>query len=85
MEVWSKKLLFHIPVCSGLFLLRARKGQKMTRHMRVKQVSSYLGVATSTIWSWCKAGNFPSPLKLSPKATVWDKDEIDKFIASKRV
>jgi predicted DNA-binding transcriptional regulator AlpA len=52
--------------------------------MRVKQVSSYLGVATSTIWSWCKAGNFPTPLKLSPKATVWDKDEIDKFIASKR-
>jgi len=56
----------------------------MTRHLRVKQVAIYLGVAKSTVWSWCKAGKFPLPFKLSAKATVWDKDEIDKFLATKR-
>jgi predicted DNA-binding transcriptional regulator AlpA len=47
-------------------------------------VAIYLGVAKSTVWSWCKAGKFPLPFKLSAKATVWDKDEIDKFLATKR-
>jgi predicted DNA-binding transcriptional regulator AlpA len=37
----------------------------------------------ATIWRWVKEGNFPRPIKLGPKTTVWNLDEIEVFLAQR--
>ncbi len=49
--------------------------------MRVKQVSAQTGLAVSTIWKYVKSGEFPKPHKLSIRVTVWNSEDIDKWIA----
>jgi prophage regulatory protein len=52
-----------------------------TGFVRLKQVLSVVPVGRSTWWSWCKSGKAPSPVKLSPKITVWRAEDIRAFIA----
>jgi predicted DNA-binding transcriptional regulator AlpA len=60
------------------------------RYYRVNQIGStskrqgLIGANPSTIWRWAADGKFPKPIKLSEKVTVWDANEIDAWIASKR-
>ena len=49
--------------------------------LRVKQVAEQTGLAVSTIWKYVKYGDFPKPHKLSIRVTVWNSDDIDKWIA----
>lgn len=37
-------------------------------------------VSKSTIWESVKNGSFPSPIKLSPKITVWRVSDIRSYI-----
>lgn len=52
----------------------------MQRAMRVKDVASYLGVGVSTVWRWVKEGKLPSGRQLSPRVTVWLKEELDNYL-----
>jgi prophage regulatory protein len=60
------------------------------RYYRINQIGStpkrrgLLPVHPTTIWRGVKDGKFPKPIKLSEKVTVWDANEIDAWIASKR-
>ena len=39
-----------------------------------------LPVSPATIWRWVREGRFPKPFKLGEQTTVWDADEVDKFL-----
>lgn len=46
---------------------------------RPKEVAKYLSIGLSTVWSMAKNGKLTS-IKLSPKVTVFDKNEIDSLV-----
>lgn len=48
--------------------------------MRVKQGAAYLGIAESTFWRWVKEGKLPKGTRLSARATVWMKEDLEKFL-----
>lgn len=51
-------------------------------YLRPQQVAVKLGVNVATVWRWVldKRKNFPQPIKLSYKVTVFAEHEIDAFI-----
>jgi prophage regulatory protein len=57
-----------------------KRKENMSRFLRIKEVMNKTGIARSTIWLWVKEDKFPKPIKLSPRITVWDNNEIDKWM-----
>lgn len=50
--------------------------------MRAKEVAEYLGIGLSTVWLYAKQGKL-KPINLSSRVTVFQKSDIDAFIASR--
>jgi len=55
----------------------------MSNFIRLKDVIKKTSIARSTVLLWVKENRFPKPIKLSPKVTIWDESEIDKWIKDK--
>lgn len=52
----------------------------MTRQfLRLPQVEAIVGLKKSSIYKLVKAGQFPAPIKLSPKASAWPSDEVESW------
>ena len=49
--------------------------------LRQAQVLTFVPFSAATLWRRCKAGDFPKPLKLSTRVTVWRADEVRAWIA----
>lgn len=49
--------------------------------LRLKQVMQVVPVSKSTIWQWVKDGKFPAPTHLSKRCTVWNSEDVQKFMA----
>ena len=54
------------------------------KYYRAKEVAEYLGVTTTTIWNYAKEGRL-TPKKLSPQATVFDIEEVEKLFDNDEV
>ncbi|MEI6213375.1 MAG: AlpA family phage regulatory protein [Desulfuromonadales bacterium] len=54
----------------------------MSKMLRLKQVLEIIPVQKSTIYQWVKDGKFPPPIKLSSRCSIWDSQDIDKFLES---
>lgn len=52
--------------------------------IRIERVIEITTVGKSTIWSWVAEGKFPKPIKLSARISIWDEDEIYKWLEEKR-
>lgn len=50
---------------------------------RLPQLKNRLNVAGSTIWSWCKKGTFPKPIKLSENCTAWNAADVEAWAQSR--
>ena len=56
--------------------------EKQTHIVRLPQVCEMVGVSPATVWRWVSNDampsipKFPSPFKLGPNSTAWDKAEI---------
>jgi prophage regulatory protein len=47
--------------------------------LRPRKAAQFLGIGETTLWQWAKdRADFPKPIKLGPRTTVW---ELDKLIA----
>lgn len=44
--------------------------------LRPQQAAYFLGIGLSTLWAWTKQPGFPTPRKIGPKITVFDRDEL---------
>jgi prophage regulatory protein len=55
----------------------------MKKYIRAKDLANKLGIGLSTVWLYNKKGILPKSIKLSEKVTVWDEEEIDKWIQEK--
>lgn len=48
--------------------------------LRLPEVISRCGIQRSTIYRRVKSGDFPEPIRLGTRATVWAESEIDAWI-----
>lgn len=48
--------------------------------LRLPEVISRCGLKRSTIYRRVKSGDFPEPIRLGTRATVWAENEIDAWI-----
>ena len=53
------------------------------RVLRLDEVVARVGLSKSTLWRYIDEGDFPSPIKLGPRASGWIEHEIDEWIASR--
>ncbi len=51
--------------------------------IRLPAVIARTGLARSTIYESIRAGRFPPPVKIGPRAVAWRASEIDKWIESR--
>ncbi len=58
----------------------------MKKLLRLKQIIGdkdnhpLIPISRSEIWRKVKNGNFPKPIKLSAKVTVWRSEDIQNYI-----
>lgn len=50
------------------------------RMLRLPQVKTKIGYATSTIWKAVKEGTLPSPVSLGPRTVAWRESELQAWI-----
>ena len=58
----------------------ASETRPIVKAMRVKDASAYLGIAQSTFWRWVKEGKLPKGRRLSPRTTVWLREDLEHFL-----
>jgi prophage regulatory protein len=54
-----------------------------SRILRLPAVMGRTGLRTTAIYAHIKAGTFPKPVRLGPKAVGWISAEIDSWIAER--
>jgi len=55
------------------------------RNARPTGTAQYLGVSLATLWRWhAERPDFPRSRKIGPRATVWDLNEIDAWLAEQQ-
>jgi predicted DNA-binding transcriptional regulator AlpA len=53
-------------------------------YARIDQVRAAVGnVGRSTIWNWCKKGEFPQPIKISSNVTAWRVADVRAWISAR--
>mgnify|MGYP005708722769 CR=1 FL=1 len=52
--------------------------------LNIKEVSELLGISVSTINRLIKRGEFPPKIKISPRRTIFMKNQIVQWIDGKR-
>lgn len=51
-----------------------------SKSFRPPQAAQFLGIGTSTLWRWVKERpDFPRPVKLSERVTVFDSGELSAW------
>ena len=48
--------------------------------LRLNQILELFPISKSAWWKGCRTGQYPKPIKLGPRTTVWRADEIKAFI-----
>lgn len=48
--------------------------------LRAKTAAAFLGIGESTFWRWVKEGKLPKGRRLSARATVWLKEDMEQFL-----
>lgn len=54
------------------------------RHLRLRVVRQYTGLAGSTIYELMARGEFPRPVKLTGKAVGWPESKIAEWLAQRQ-
>jgi prophage regulatory protein len=53
------------------------------RFIRLPTVLARIGISRSTLWAWTRAGKFPPPVKIGPRAVAWRAREINDWIEAR--
>ena len=56
---------------------------KKDRLLRREEVEQKSGLARTTIYRLMRAGAFPEPLKVGPRAVRWPESEIEKWVSER--
>ncbi|MHB8211049.1 MAG: helix-turn-helix transcriptional regulator [Acidithiobacillus sp.] len=50
---------------------------------RLPAVQARVNASKTSIYGWMKAGDFPQPVKLGPRAVAWRRSDVDRWIGSR--
>ena len=53
------------------------------RLLRLREVQAITGLSRSTTYRLARAGFFPEPLKIGPRAVAWRASEIEEWLATR--
>ena len=53
------------------------------RLLRRAEIEERLGVSCTTIYRLMRAGKFPLPIKVGPKAVRWHQSDIEDYLTSR--
>lgn len=45
--------------------------------VRIKEINERFSIPKSTLWYWVKNGDFPKPIKIGVRFTVWRESDLD--------
>jgi prophage regulatory protein len=54
------------------------------KYMRLKEVVKLTGISRSTIYNYVKTHNFPKPLKIDSRISVWQFDDVMEWMEQHR-
>lgn len=57
---------------------------RLEKHYRLGEVEELCGIRKSTIYSLMKAGDFPSPVKLSLRCVAWRESDLLAWQAARQ-
>jgi len=55
---------------------------RITRFLRLPAVIEMVGLQRTAIYGRIKAGTFPAPVQLGPRAVAWDEQELVRWQGS---
>ncbi len=72
--------------CKGDHMKAVRSNYLSERRLRrAKATAAYFQIGVSTLWHWAKTREgFPTPSKIGSGVTVFDLDEIERFLQKDR-
>ncbi len=50
---------------------------------RLPALQARINASKTSIYGWMKAGDFPQPVKLGPRAVAWRRSDVDEWISSR--
>lgn len=53
------------------------------KFLRQKEVARILGISTTTLWRYRKAGTIPQPINLSDQVIGWRASTIESWLETK--
>lgn len=53
-------------------------------YLKIEQVAEMLQMTTRGIRQWVASGDFPEPIRISPKKVLYDKAAIVEWLNSKK-
>jgi prophage regulatory protein len=56
----------------------------LTPSLRMAQLLKIVPLSRSHIYALIKVGEFPKPFKLSTRASAWDAEEVQRFLAARK-
>jgi len=56
------------------------KNTNLMRFLRLPEVIQISGYRRTTIYEMIKAGNFPAPVHLGPRAVAWVESEVEAWM-----
>ena len=60
----------------------AEQPRESLKILRRKQIEARVGLSRSTLYSKIAAKQFPSPVRLGPRAVGWIEAEVDAWLAA---
>lgn len=54
------------------------------RWARAQHIAQEFGIGRSTLWSYAKKPGFPQPVKLSPRCTLFNREELTAWFEAQR-
>lgn len=53
--------------------------QQPSTSLRPRQAAEFLGISPATLWRWTKRPEFPKPIPLGPRTTIFKLDELAQW------
>lgn len=62
-------------------LQQLRQDMPHAGYIRQAGLLAMLPISSATLWRWVSRGDFPQPVKLSPRITAWPVEAVQSWLA----
>ena len=65
--------------------MQINKNSESEEYLRMPQLLKMLPISKATIWRKVRLGEFPQPIKLGYRISMWKKSEIIDFLNANKI